>query len=207
MSNENVIDDKIIASLRSLRPDRWNRWIEAGRRGEEQGRKLALLIKASKEIPYYERLSHFVQVCLDKSGISTDQASRVLGIDLRENCLAMDEASISTLEAAHLLQLNREYVRKALLLACISIEDVPFDEPIRSGLVRLPSSGKLLEDSAEKQEGVMHPKSSYASIRSESDLDRLSELRAYRERNASPEDREKLKQCTQRLDAWESSAM
>ncbi len=145
MSNDNVIDDRIAASLRSLRPDRWNRWIEAGRRGQEQAKVLRLLIKASKELPYFTRLSHFVQACVEKSGISTTQASQSLGIDLGENCQAMDEASFSTLEAAELLQLDRKYVRLALLLASLPAEEAIVDGPTTKKLSTIDAMNQELE--------------------------------------------------------------
>ena len=205
MSNDNVIDDRITASLRSLRPDRWNRWIEAGRRGQEQAKVLRLLIKASKELPYFTRLSHFVQACVEKSGISTMQASQALGIDLGENCQAMDEASFSTFEATELLQLDREYVRSASLLACFPSDKAPQHEPSTPDFVRLARATDLIENPAESKVDVSHSKSNFLSARNESNLRTLrtlTDLLASKMNHANPEEIRRIKQCTQSLDAW-----
>jgi hypothetical protein len=118
MTEREQLNDYIVNGLKNVRPERWDRWIEAGHRGQKQAKHLALLVEASKDVALCERLSDFVKQCIQRSGLTVSDASHALGVSLNDGFQILDQATYSTLGATESLNLDPKYVRLALQWAC-----------------------------------------------------------------------------------------
>ncbi len=127
MQFESELDPQLLQGLANLRPERWGRWIEAGQKGDENRKNLARLVQAKENIRLSPRLSVYVKQLVDACGLSMEDAGNALGISLQEGYGILDLPTYCTLEAADSLELDSEFVRLALQLACF--EPAVADDP------------------------------------------------------------------------------